>query len=103
MGNNEQVLSEGYCEHIEEQYKKVKKDDKRDYLVLSEVLELAPPEDFNVKLSHIGNLYVLDEDKDGRFSMKELVNFGNYCAKNVQNFKTYEFHFQLQVIIHVNI
>jgi hypothetical protein len=35
------------------------------------VLALTPPEDFNVKLSHIGNLYVLDLDKDGRFLMKE--------------------------------
>ena len=97
MGNNDSCLSEGYREHIEEQFKKVKKDDKRDYLVLSEILEQSPPEDYNVKLSHIGNLYVLDEDKDGRFTMKELCNFGNYCAKNVQNFKAYEFHFQLQV------
>lgn len=68
----------------------------RDYLVLSEVQAIVPPEDFNIKLSHVGNLYVLDEDKDGRFTCKELVHFATYCLKNVPNFKAYEFHFQIQ-------
>jgi hypothetical protein len=74
----------------------VRKDPNRQYLVLSEVLKMLPPEDYNVRMSHIGNLFILDRDKDGRFTVAEFVSFAEYCRDESVNFKHYEFNFQLQ-------
>ena len=60
------------------------------------MLKIEPPEDFNIKVSHIGNLYILDADKDGRFSLEEIYRFAEYCRDESSNFKGYEFNFQLQ-------
>ena len=64
--------------------------------MLNEILKIEPPEDYNVKLSHLGNLYVLDADKDGRVTLPEVLRFAEYCRDESNNFKGYEFNFQLQ-------
>ena len=74
----------------------MRKDPSRQYLVLSEVLKMLPPEDYNVRMNHIGNLFILDKDKDGRFTMQEFEEFAVYCRDESKNFKAYEFNFQLQ-------
>lgn len=38
----------------------------------------------------------MDEDKDGRFTLEELINFGKFCNDQSLKFKGYEFQFQLQ-------
>ena len=75
---------------------RAKKDPERDYLVLSEVLTLEPPEDYKIRMSHIGNLFVMDSDRNGRFHYWELEEFAKYCRDESKSFKGYEFNFQLQ-------
>lgn len=97
MGNsNGTELDDGHKELIEEEFNKVKRDESRDYLVVSEVIKMNPPDDYAVKLSHISNLFVLDGNKDGRFTLEELYKFAEYCRDEGAKFKGYEFPFQLQ-------
>ena len=44
-------------------------------MVASEVLKIVPPDDYPTRLDHIGNLFLIDQNKDGRFSIEELENF----------------------------
>jgi len=76
----------------------VKRDAHRQHLVLSEVLRLVPPEDYPVKMSHIGILYAIDQNRDGRFTLAELEEFAILCRDESSNFKAYEFNFQLQAL-----
>lgn len=66
---------------------RVKKEERRNYLVLSEVLKIEPPEDYIVKIGHIGNLFILDQNKDGRFTLKEIIEFAKYCRDHSNTFK----------------
>ena len=97
MGNSVGTdLDEGHKELIQEQFELVKKDEDRDFLTVSEVIKMTPPDDYNVKLTHISNLFVMDSDKDGRFSLNEIYRFAEYCRDESDKFKGYEFTFQLQ-------
>ena len=44
----------------------------RDSLVLEQVLEIRPPEDYPVKLAHVGTLYLLDRSLSGRVSREDV-------------------------------
>ena len=97
MGNSAgNELDDGYKELILDEFAAVKKDSLREHLVLSEVVKITPPDDYNVKIGHIGNLFVLDRQKDGRFTIEDLFKFGEYCRDESSKFKGYEFTFQLQ-------
>ena len=48
---------------------------KRDYLVLSEILSVNLPDDYIFKFCHIGNLFCMDANKDGRFSLEDLLAY----------------------------
>ncbi|KAL6058034.1 EF hand domain containing protein [Balamuthia mandrillaris] len=51
----------------------------RDYLVLQEVLQLhtsnITPKEYDVELTHLGALFVLDVRKDGRFCLDNFLEF----------------------------
>ena len=50
---------------------------KSDYLVLSDMIYLVDlPDDARLKTEHLGTLYMLDANKDGRFSLDDLQKFG---------------------------
>lgn len=96
MGNTESGLDKGIQQYIVGEYERVRKDNTRDYLILSEVLQLQSQEDYPFTYAHIGNLFVLDQDKDGRVTLDEIYNFCFFIIKHLKNIKTYEFQSQLQ-------
>jgi hypothetical protein len=96
MGNTESGLDKGIQQYCESEFERVRKDNMRDYLVLGEILQIQSQEDFPFTMNHIGNLYALDVNKDGRVTLEELYDFAIFCGKNLKNFKTYEFQSQLQ-------
>lgn len=55
------------------------RDNKRDYLTLTEILNIQHPEYYKFTFTHIGNLFLLDANKDGRISLSELENFALFC------------------------
>jgi len=90
------VLEKGVQQYVVTEFDRVRKDKTRDYLVLGEVLQIQSQEDYPFTFNHIGNLYVLDSNKDGRITLEELFEFAVFCAQNLKNVKTYEFQSQLQ-------
>lgn len=96
MGSSESTLDKGILQCVLSEFAKALKSKTRDYLILSEVLTLSHPEDFPFTFAHIGNLFVLDSDLDGRVKLSELEDFAMFCNKNLRNYKTYEFQSHLQ-------
>jgi len=78
------------------EYERVLTDKERDYLKLSEVLQLKPPEDITINFNHIGTLYFLDEDKDGRFTLEDLMNYVGFCHEKQKHYKPHEIQSMLQ-------
>eukprot|EP01017_Pseudomicrothorax_dubius_P045771 TRINITY_DN7969_c0_g1_i1.p1 TRINITY_DN7969_c0_g1~~TRINITY_DN7969_c0_g1_i1.p1 ORF type:complete len:236 (+),score=55.42 TRINITY_DN7969_c0_g1_i1:65-772(+) len=96
MGNAESGLDKGLQQFITTEYDKARKDKSRDYLRMHEIFSLQSPEDFPFSFAHLGTLYVVDADKDGRVTLEELLEFGLFCMTNLRSYKTYEFQSQLQ-------
>ena len=59
---------------ITSEYEKAR-NKKRDYLVLSELLSLNLPDDYIFNFAHLGSLFSMDHNKDGRFSLDDLLTF----------------------------
>lgn len=96
MGNIESGLDKGIIEHIQQEFDRVRKDKTRDYLIIGEVLQLQASDEYPFNFSHMGILFVLDEDRDGRVTLEELINFAVFCMVHLKNYKTHEFQSQLQ-------
>ncbi len=73
---------------------------KREYLVLSDVLLLSVdlPDDYRFQTAHMGLLFLMDVDKDGRFSLKDIQEFGAKAIELIKSgrFKQHELSQQLQ-------
>ena len=50
------------------EYEKQRGTKKRDYLVLSDILSIQLLEDYPFNFFHLGTLFCMDWNKDGRFS-----------------------------------
>lgn len=70
-------------ENIEIEYKRaLKKDSKRSYLTIDEAKRLKSPlDDISINFSRIAVLYLLDFDKNGKFTLDDLVAFGKFCCR----------------------
>ena len=56
---------------------------RRDYMVISDLLNAELPEDYSVNFLHIGLLYCMDVDKDGRFTIEDLQIFAQDAIEKV--------------------
>ena len=81
---------------IAAEFQRILGDKERDYLHLSEVLQIKPPEEITLSFYHIGTLFVIDDDKDGRFSLVELEKFARFCLRKQKDYKQHEAHSMLQ-------
>ena len=72
----------------------------RDFLILSDVLLLSLdlPDDYRFNTAHMGTLFLMDTDKDGRFSLPDLLEFGRRAISLIKSdrFKQHELNQQLQ-------
>ena len=96
MGNIESGLDKGIQEHCQAEFERVRRDATREYLILGEILQIKSQDEYPFSFAHLGILFILDEDKDGRVTLEELINFGQFCNQHMKNYKTYEFQNQLQ-------
>jgi hypothetical protein len=71
------------------------KDLKRPYLLAKEVLKIVPPEDYPTRLDHIANIFMLDSNKDGRFTLEELEQFAIFYSENTKKSNRYEYQYQI--------
>ena len=42
-------------------------------MVLSDILNIEMPDDYKMNFYHLGMLYCMDVDRDGRFYLEDLV------------------------------
>lgn len=78
------------------EFERVLGNKQRDYLKISEILQLKLPEEISLSFYHIGTLFVIDENKDGRFYLKELENHAAFCHNKQKNYKAHEITCMLQ-------
>eukprot|EP00941_MAST-03F_sp_MAST-3F-sp1_P004592 g4592.t1 len=84
MGSGSSVPT-GVHERIRSEFASRKSVDRK-YLILTEVLALTFPKDIQVNFMHLGTLYVLDKNKDGRFTLDELLAFAKtYVEEKKKN------------------
>ena len=92
----------------------------RNYIVLSDLRQIQPMEGMQVTdvvyprflgdiadiryksflqldLTHLGTMFVLDRDHDGRISLDDLMKFATFCAKKGKDCQQ-PHEFQLQVL-----
>ena len=48
--------------------------------MLSDVLSINLPEDYIFNFHHLGNLFCMDANKDGRFSVEDIITFSEEFA-----------------------
>ena len=59
---------------VNREFDKTLKSKERDFLIISEVMRYRTPEAFeDVDFSHLGMIFQIDADKDGRFSIEDLI------------------------------
>ena len=77
MGGNfsQMDTSASLLSFIQQEYEKARGKPKRDYLVLSDLLTVSLPADYTFNFCHIGTLFCMDANKDGRFSMEDFGVF----------------------------
>lgn len=86
-----------YLSHLtRSEFERVLGNKQRDYLKINEVLQLKLPEEISLSFYHIGTLFVIDEDKDGRFYLKELENHAKFCHNRQKSYKPHEITCMLQ-------
>jgi len=68
----------------------------RQYLVLSELLQFRPQSMLPVDLSHLGVLWVLDNDNDGRVTLQELNSLADMCRERSTYYQNFECSAQIQ-------
>ena len=81
---------------ISSEFIRVKTESLRDYLKLSEVLQIKAPEEISINFYHISTLFTLDEDKDGRFTLQDLENYAAFCDSKQKEYKPHELQSMLQ-------
>ena len=67
-----------------QEYEKHRGSKKRDYLTLSDVLSITLPDDYIFNFHHLGNLFCLDANKDGRFSLEDFLEFSAEAIKQIK-------------------
>ena len=50
-------------------------------------------------LMHLGTIFVLDRDHDGRVSLDDLMQFATFCASKGKDCQPHEFQLQVEVIL----
>jgi len=104
MGGSGSKVDSGLQQYIRGEFDRVRDEESnRDYLVLSEVLRLKPPDDIAIDFRRIGNLFALDQDKDGRFTFDEMINFAQMCKQRQSEYKPHELQQMLQASFTLNL
>lgn len=70
--------------HVEKEFNRLKKN-KRNHLTVDEAKQLCSFEDYPINFSKLAILYMLDADKNGKFSIDDLYTFAKFCTKAVKN------------------
>lgn len=69
----------------------------RDYLVLPELLQFSAQDaTLLIEPTHLGALWALDSDRDGRVTLDDLAALGDLCLGRVRLYQSFEYTPQLE-------
>lgn len=88
-------LSDGVKRHCASEFERLCPGG-RDFLVLSEMLQLQSLQDLPIDMNHLSTIFVLDNDHNGRVTLQELLDFATLCARKSSEFRAHE----LPMMIH---
>lgn len=79
--------------------------------VLDDVLKIKPPREYPLETAHLGTLFIMDKDKDGKFSVHDLIDFATLyherqARQDVVDFLVINFKFiqnYYEFITHFNV
>mmetsp|Transcript_33807 Transcript_33807/g.70917 ORF Transcript_33807/g.70917 Transcript_33807/m.70917 type:complete len:221 (-) Transcript_33807:17-679(-) len=95
MGSGISIL--GAAErHFAAEFNRLQKMRGQNYLVLSDLRQIQPMEGMQLDLTHLGTMFVLDRDHDGRISLDDLMKFATFCASKGKDCQPHEFQLQMQ-------
>ena len=83
-------------EFVDKQFQESIVENKRVHLILSDILKIKLFDDLKFNVRHIGNLYLLDHDKDGRISSLDAQNFASLVIGQIRNVKPHEIQSKIQ-------
>eukprot|EP00276_Gloeochaete_wittrockiana_P009732 CAMPEP_0184647952 /NCGR_PEP_ID=MMETSP0308-20130426/5001_1 /TAXON_ID=38269 /ORGANISM="Gloeochaete witrockiana, Strain SAG 46.84" /LENGTH=235 /DNA_ID=CAMNT_0027079393 /DNA_START=13 /DNA_END=723 /DNA_ORIENTATION=+ len=89
-------LAENIARYITEEFERVRANKEQDYLVLDQVLRMKPLREIPISFTHLGTLFVLDSDRDGRISLNELFAFAELFGKRQKLYKSHEYEMQMR-------
>ena len=81
MGGAPSASSTPFDEFVACEFDRVLGGNKRDYLVLEELMQIEPSFLIPVDFSHIGTLYVLNTSRTGRVPKTEVRAFVRLCRE----------------------
>lgn len=57
---------------------------RRDFLVVGDILCMELPDGYSFNVLHLGLLYCLDTDKDGRYYLEDLEEFSQEVVAQIE-------------------
>jgi len=82
--------------YIAEEFQKANNDMQRDYLVLDQIIQIQPPRESPIDLTHLGTLYIMDKRMCGRFYYEDLLDFGETYLTQASATRAYDLQSKFQ-------
>ena len=100
MGSGASTLSTPIKRYIKNEFDRVRKcrnpDMTQDYLTLDQIFMLQPPPIMPMDFTHLGTLFVVNRNLDGKFTLDDLFAFAAFCESKRRVFDSHEFLIQIQ-------
>ena len=98
-------VNETIRSHVQRQFTNVKKSDKREYLVIEEAKKLQSLDEYPIDFKKLAVLFMLDVDKNGKFSLDDLNKFADWCGSVTEHLKSdqqsFKSELQAQCTLHM--
>ncbi|EFC38893.1 predicted protein [Naegleria gruberi] len=83
--------------HVQKQYQLVKKKPEREYLTIEEAKKLQSLDEYPIDFKKLAVLFMLDFDKNGKFSLDDLMKFTDWCGSVTEHLKTDQHGFKSEL------
>eukprot|EP00741_Cyanophora_paradoxa_P004602 tig00000821_g4466.t1 len=88
-------IAENIVNYIKTEFNRVRSGDNS-YVVLEELLRMKPLREIPIEFTHLGTLFVLDSNRDGRITLDELFAFAEIFGKRQRLYKAHEYEMQMR-------
>lgn len=103
MGAGASTLNLQIKKYIQNEFDRVRKistnNDKRDYLTLDDMFLLQHPPIMPIDFTHLGTLFVIDKNLDGKFTLQDLYTFAELCESKRKVYEPHEFLVFLFIVV----